>query len=430
MQLKSAMRDNTAHDIADNATHFRIPRNSYEIPMASTSAQMRNYQGPVFFSFGFRPFFLGGTLVAAITPIITALTVAGYLPFNHPLGVVSWHAHEMLYGFLAAVVAGFSLTAVPNWTGRVPVLGWRLMVLFGLWAMGRAVMFAAPGAVFAGIIDAAYLVLIDAVLWREVIAGKNWRNTPVCFLVGLFASGNIVWHASIIDGGTGDLGLRLGLAAIAILLGLIGGRVTPSFTRNWFVKTKRSAPDVAIRTIDKITIGILIAAIGAWVLDISHWSAGATLILASMLTLIRLSRWQGWRTLAEPLVTILHIGYLWLAVALFLLGFSALYPALVAPSTAVHALTAGAAGVLPLAVMTRATLGHTGRPLTADYMTTMIYVLVNFGAIVRLAAPYFAEKYMALIMAAGISWSAAFGLFAVIYGPYLIAPRLPANNGN
>lgn len=391
--------------------------------MSSTAAQMRGYQGPAFFSFGFRPFFLGGALVAASLPILTGLALGGVISFENRLGAVGWHAHEMLYGYLAAIVAGFILTAVPNWTGRLPVLGWRLAALFLIWLSGRAVMALAPGALYSAVIDGVFLALMSAIMWREVIAGKNWRNAPVCALMGLFALGNIIWHFDTLNNGTGAFGLRWGLGVIAILLALIGGRVTPSFTRNWFARTNRPVIDASFRTLDKIAVGALAISMIAWTAAPSHPSASALLIIASLLHLTRLCRWQGWRTSAEPLVTILHIGYLWLAAALFLLGLSAVNSALVSQSAGVHALTAGAAGVMTLAVMTRATLGHTGRPLTADFATIIIYLLINLGAAMRLAASYLAEYYVYGIITAGAVWSAAFLLFAVIYGRYLLSPR-------
>ena len=210
---------------------------------------------------------------------------------------------------------------------------------------------------------------------------------------------------------------------IAVLLALIGGRVTPSFTRNWFAKTDRSVIDASFRTLDKIAISVLAISLIVWLAAPTHWAAGMMLVMASLVHLARLHRWQGWRTTAEPLVTILHIGYLWLAAGLFLLGISIIAPAMVSQSTGIHALTAGAAGVMTLAVMTRATLGHTGRTLSADGATILIYLLVNLGAAIRLTAPYMPEFYGYAVMAAGAVWGSAFLLFTFIYGRYLVAPR-------
>lgn len=396
--------------------------------MSSTAAQMRAYKGVALFSFGFRPFFLCGALVATCLPLATGLVLSGVIPFENTLGVINWHAHEMLYGYLAAVTAGFILTAVPNWTGRLPLMGWRLVALLLLWLAGRAAMLAAPDAPYSAITDGVFLLFIDAIMWREIITGKNWRNAPVCVLMGLFAFGNILWHFDIANGGTGAFALRWGLAVIAILLALIGGRVTPSFTRNWLAKTNRSVIDASFRALDTVAIFSVVLSMIAWLAAPAHWIAGALLIIASLFHFMRLSRWQGWRTISEPLVTILHIGYCWLAAGMFLLGVSAIDPALVSQTTGVHALTAGAAGVMTLAVMTRATLGHTGRVLRANTSTVIIYMLVNLGAAIRLAAPFSPEYYVYLIKAAGAVWGGAFFLFAIVYGRYLVSPRLKTTN--
>lgn len=391
--------------------------------MASTAAQMRVYNGAAFFSFGFRPFFLCGAIVAATAPVVTALVLSGAISFDSPVGMIAWHSHEMIYGYLAAVVAGFVLTAVPNWTGRLPMMGAPLMMLFALWLAGRVAMAAAPGAWAAAIIDGAFLLVMDLILWREVLAGKNWRNLPVCMLIGLFAVGNIVWHAGVLTSVGGALGFRWGVAVIAVLLGLIGGRVTPSFTRNWLAKNGGKPIDAAFGLMDKAAVAGSVLAAAAWIAAPGFPGTGALLAIAAGLHFVRLVRWGGWRTHREPLVLILHVGYFWLALAFAFLSFSVFDPALVSRSTAIHALTAGAAGVMTLAVMTRATLGHTGRALTADSATIAIYGLVNLGAALRLSASFFPQYYTTVISAAGAVWGAAFVLFAVVYGRYLIEPR-------
>ena len=391
--------------------------------MASTAAQMRAYSGIAFFSFGFRPFFLCGAVVAGVLPFATALVFSGAISLDKPVDIVAWHGHEMIYGYLGAVVAGFVLTAVPNWTGRLPMMGAPLMALFVLWLAGRVVMIAAPGAWAAAIVDGGFLLVMDLVLWREVLAGRNWRNLPVCVLIGLFAAGNIVWHGEVLTGAGGALGLRWGAAVIAVLLGLIGGRVTPSFTRNWLAKSGGQPIDAAFGLIDKAAVGGGVLAMTAWVAAPAFSGTGALLATAAALHFARLVRWGGWRTRHEPLVFILHAGYFWLALAFVFLGVSVFDQAFVTRSTAMHALTAGAAGVMTLAVMTRATLGHTGRTLTADRATLGIYALVNLGAVLRLAAPFLSHYYSTIISAAGAVWGAAFLLFVIVYGRYLTSPR-------
>ena len=393
--------------------------------MTSSAEQMRRYQGPALFSFGFRPFFLGGAIVAATAPLVTALVLAGAVSFNPPAGVIAWHGHEMIFGFVGAIAAGFILTAVPNWTGRLPLLGAPLMLLAALWLAGRIAMLASPalGNLTTALIDGSFLFLLDLFLWREVLAGKNWRNAPVCVLILLLAVGNAVWHLQVMSGESVTFGLYMGIAVMAVMVSLIGGRVTPSFTRNWLAKTGGGEINAAFSLIDRLAIGILVLAMALWLAIPSNPAAGAMLLIAGALHFVRLARWGGWRSVAEPLVLILHMGYFWLALAVTLLGFSVLAPATLTSTAALHALTAGAMGVMILAVMTRATLGHTGRALSADGMTVLIYALVNLGAAMRVAASLLPWPYLDVISVSSVIWSSAFALFAIIYGRYLLTPR-------
>jgi len=392
---------------------------------SSSAEQLRAYRGPALFSYGFRPFFLAGSALAAAIPLLTALAMSGAAAFRPPGGIVSWHGHEMVYGYLGAVVAGFVLTAVPNWTGRLPIVGSRLIGLFALWFAGRvAVLFSGHiGAPIAALIDVAFPAALAFFLWREVIVGKNWRNVPVCILILLFALGNVLWHAGRIEGAAESFGLRWGAGIVLILLALVGGRITPSFTRNWIVKSGRKPIAASFARLDRFAMAVLGAAILAWLAAAESAVSGALLLLAGALHFVRLARWGGWRTFAEPLVAILHVGYLWLAAALTLLGLSILAPTTIAPTGALHAATAGAAGVMTLGVMTRATRGHTGRPLTADRLTSVIFALVNIGAALRVAAPHLPISYSDAVGLAGALWAGAFALFAVVYGRYLATPR-------
>ena len=402
--------------------------------MTSSAEQMRHYKGPALFSFGFRPFFLGGSIIAAVVPLVTALVLGGALKLPMAADIVVWHSHEMVYGYLGAVAAGFILTAVPNWTGRLPMMGVRLGFLAGLWLAGRIAMLAsdmlAPnmlGSVAVALIDASFLFLLDIFLWREVITGKNWRNAPVCMLILLLATGNAVWHYQTLNGGDALFGLHAGIGVMAVLLSLIGGRVTPSFTRNWLAKSDREASIAPFAMLDKIAIGTLVVGVVLWLFLPQNAVTGFALLVAGALHFIRLARWRGWRCASEPLVLILHIGYFWLALAMTLLGVSVLAPASLPATAALHALTAGAMGVMTLAVMSRATLGHTGRALSADAPTLVIYILVNLGAALRVGAPLLPMPYGTAITLSSLVWSGAFALFAVIYGRYLLTPKSPAD---
>jgi uncharacterized protein involved in response to NO len=219
------------------------------------------------------------------------------------------------------------------------------------------------------------------------------------------------------------LGARLAIALAAVLISLIGGRIIPSFTRNWLAKEKGEPFPAPFGPLDKIAVTATLVAMLAWAVWPDRPWTGAPLLVAAVIQAIRLARWHGARTFAEPLVIILHLGYLWLILGLLALCTSALAPEIIATTAALHALTAGAIGTMTLAVMTRATLGHTGRALAADLGTRAIYGLVILGAALRVAAPWLPTDYPETVALAGLLWAGAFLLFAAKYGPYLFSRR-------
>lgn len=385
----------------------------------TTGEQYRTYRGAPIFAMGFRPFFLFGALFAALALPLWLFGFHGWIP-----GITrDWHVHEMLFGYLGAVIAGFLLTAVPNWTGRLPVAGAPLALLFSLWLAGRGAMLLVASHPIASVIDSAFLFALAAIIAREVLASGNMRNLPVCALVLVLASANTLTHLRALGPDIALIGERMGLGVVAMLVALIGGRITPSFTRNWMAKQKLAPEPASPGAFDIAILIITLIAIAGWTIAPSALAAGVALTVAGPLNLLRLARWKGWRTIAEPLVTILHLGYGWLGVALTLLGLSILLPAMIPSASGIHALTAGAFGVMTLAVMTRATRGHTGRPLTADRETQVIYALVNLGAALRVASPFFPQLYAVLLIASGLVWSLAFAAFAIVYGPLLLRAR-------
>lgn len=385
--------------------------------MTSSSAARRAYEGPTLFSYGFRPFFLFGAIWSAL---VVPLWLFSYFHGGPAALTREWHIHEMIFGFLGAVIAGFLTTAVPNWTGRMPVIGAPLGILVSLWGSGRVAMLnqeiLGP---LAAVIDSLFLIAFAGVIWREVLTGRNWRNLPVCGLVSLFALANIAFHLRIFD----ELGVRLALGAASLLIALIGGRIVPSFTRNWMKVRGLQPGPAAFGLVDRLALGLTGLGAALWVLAPTAIPTGAALALAGVANLIRLARWRGWRTLAEPLVWILHLGYGWLGVALILLGAAVAAPGLVARSAGIHALTAGAVGVMTLAVMTRATRGHSGRPLAAGAATTAIYLTINAAALLRVAAPFVPSLQTGLLTASGLAWSLAFGGFVLAYFRMLARPR-------
>src|SRR6185436_4394709 len=322
------------------------------------------------------------------------------------------------FGFAFASVAGFLLTAIPNWTGRLPLRGWPLALLALLWLAGRAAVLlsAQLGALAAAMIDLSFPIALIAVVAREIIAGRNWRNLPMVAALSLLAAGSLLVHLHALGVAyLAETGNRLGIATLAMLIALVGGRIVPSFTRNWLARARPKGVLPAQGTrFDIAALAITFAALACWV-AVPRAVATSWLALAAGIALaVRLSRWCGLATLREPLLFVLHVGYGWLAFGLVLLGlngFTAWLPA----SVALHALTVGAVGTMTLAVMTRATLGHSGRPLAAGKGTTAIYLLVTLAALLRLGVPLTGSLAMPLTWAAGAAWSAAFLLFVFLY---------------
>jgi len=317
--------------------------------MRRSATAIRAYRGPAILSYGFRPFFLRGAIAAALVPVVTLAALAGFIPLQDALSNLR---HELIFGYVSAAVAGFLLTAVPNWTGRLPIAGNGLSSPAALWLAGR-IAFAASEFVIP--------------VWRAVFSPQ--------------------------------LAARGVIAAVT---------ATPGF-------------------LDKTALAATILAMLIWSVAPVSMVAAVAALVAAMLTLTRMYAWKGWRTLAEPLVAILHVGYLWLPTSLFLIGASVLVPSLIPTTASLHALTAGLFGVMTLAVMTRATRGHAGRTLSADRSMAAIFVLANLGAVVRVGAGLSKDYAQFLLFAAAIFWGGAFLLFCLVYGRYLVTPRVVSN---
>ncbi len=392
--------------------------------MTTTARKMRAYQGPKILSRGFRPFFLSAGLFAAIAMPLWVVMLSGGLELPGSLSGRAWHLHEMLYGYLGAVVSGFLLTAIPNWTGRLPVVGKPLAMLWALWLAGRiAMMFLATIPVLAAIIDSAFLLIFSALLWREILAGKNSKNIPVCLIISLFALSNVAFHIDWLTETSSAFAERLGLAMIAILISLIGGRVVPSFTRNWMMNQKLNPLPIGFDNIDKIGLAFGVVAALAWAAIPDFALTGIVFAIAALLYFYRISRWRGMACGGEWLVVILHIGYLWLPVWFTLMAVSIFWPDTLSQATALHALSAGAIGTMTIGVVTRATLGHSGQKLTADFWTKVIYLLIVTGALLRVLADWLPGDLMLTAAIAGALWTGAFAIFVVVYGPMLLGRK-------
>ena len=379
---------------------------------------MRNMLGPAFLSLGFRPFFLAAGTWALVAIVLWVCVLQGDLVLPTRFAPVAWHVHEMLFGFAMAAVAGFLLTAIPNWTGRPPVAGWRLGGLLGLWALGRVVCLVSawmPAWVsVAG--DMAFPVALTLVATREIVAARNWRNLMPMAPVGLFGLANLLMHIEAMDANVATgLGWRIGLVAALILISIIAGRIVPAFTRNWLVKRGPQIPPLQHGWLDRVALGVLHIGLVAWAIWPDARLPGFVLIAGGALHGWRLVRWRGFATGAEPLLAILHVAYAWLVVGVVLLGVSRLDSA-VPVTAAVHALTAGAIATMILAMMTRVSLGHSGRALTAGRTTVAIYGLGILAALTRVGAAFAGDRTMTLAIVAAVFWIAAFAVFLVVYG--------------
>lgn len=393
--------------------------------MASSAAQIRAYQGPALFSYGFRPFFLFGAAWAALAVLIWLPMLTGRITVPTHFSPLAWHVHELIYGYVPAVIAGFLLTAVPNWTGRLPVVGPRLARLFAVWCAGRVALLTSAwiGGGLAAVIDVAFLVALAGVVAREIVAGSNWRNLKVVVALGLLTAGNVLFHLEALDVIGGGYGQRLGIATTVLLVMLIGGRIIPSFTRNWLARQPGTRLPTAFNTLDTIIMIESGLVLGMWVVLPEHTVTGWLAALVGLLNVVRLARWAGDRTVREPLVLVLHVAYAFVPLGFLLLAASVLMPNAVPAAGAIHGWTAGCIGLMTLAVMTRASLGHTGQPLAASPGIRAIYVFAFVAALSRIAAACGLWRG-AILEIAALAWVLAFAGFVWIYAPLLT--RRPA----
>ncbi len=392
--------------------------------MSTSAAQIRSFTGPALLSYGFRPFFLFGALWAAFAVVLWLPMLSGHLDLPSSLSPIEWHVHELIYGYVPAIVAGFLLTAVPNWTGRLPVVGTRLAILFCFWIAGRIAIFFSDwiGAGLAAAVDLSFLAMLGLVITREIVAGKSLHNLKVLAGVALLLIGNALFHLEAVAGIGDGHGTRLGIAAAILLIMLIGGRIIPSFTRNWLARLGPGRLPVNFGRFDVMVMFASAAALASWVIAAHPAATTGLALAAAVLNVARLGRWAGERTAAEPLVLILHVAYAFVPVGFFLLGLASHQPGIVAPSGALHAWTTGAIGVMTLAVMTRASLGHTGRPLTATHSILFVYIAAVAAALSRIAAAFDVLREPMLYLAA-TAWILAFSGFVVIFARPMLQRR-------
>ncbi|MCI4679652.1 NnrS family protein [Rhodoblastus acidophilus] len=394
---------------------------------SSHATSRRRDAGPAILSNGFRPFFLAGALWAVVAVMVWLPQYFGELTLPNAFTPMDWHAHETLFGYGGAVIAGFLLTAVPNWTGRLPLRGTPLLALFAVWLAGRVAV-ALSGAIgwaLAAAVDSAFLILFCAAMAREVVAGKNWRNMRVLAVVALYALANVAFHIESHVTGDAAYSRRFAVAALIALIMLVGGRIVPSFTHTFLQRRGADRLPKSFGRFDAICMAFSALALVGWVGAPENRTVGVALIFAGLLNFVRLGRWAGDRTTGEALVLVLHLAFAFIPIGFVLSGLAAWLPGL-SPSAGLHAWAVGGIGGMTLAVMTRASLGHTGRALHAGPGTKLLYTALALAALARIAAALAPEWSFVLLHVAAFAWLAAFLGFAAIYGPALCSSRIGA----
>lgn len=384
-------------------------------------------RGFALFALGFRPFYLGGAIFAALAIAAWTAMLAG-IPSVGPAPVLPgmfWHAHEMVFGFAAAIVVGFLFTAGRAWTGQPTPTGTALAVLFLLWLAGRVGMWIAPGTA-ALVVEGAFLPLAALAFTRALARAGNRRNYPLALALWLLAVANIT-ALSLQAGGQDAAALRAchaGVALVTLFVVVIGGRVIPMFTTN-------AIPGFRLRQykqVDRMVIPATVLGLVPALLPLPGWLAAALSLFAAGVLAVRVAGWRGYAVGNRPLLWVLHLAYAWLPVALLLQALGAL--GLVMAGLATHAFTIGVLGVAIIAMITRTALGHTGRMLVAGRAETVAYWLIATAAVLRVFGPMaWPAGYLHWIWGAGACWVAGFGLYALTYAPRLARPRVDGKPG-
>jgi len=397
----------------------------------------RQFSWEAFFSYGFRPFFLFACLFAALSMSAWMLWIglhaanAQVLWPTIAMAPHAWHAHEMLYGYTLAAIAGFFLTAVPNWTDAKPVSGGALLVLSATWLAGRAAVWMSahlPMELVAAV-DLAFIPMLLVFVAKALLRRWAPRNFVFIPILTLLFVANALIHAEWlewIDSGS-DIAYGLALNTIVVLIAIIGGRVVPAFTTNALRRLGHEHLPVSRKPLEIAAVVSVIAVLIADLLvDLAGLNGTVAVFIAGLAALahaLRLAGWRGHKTLSEPIVWVLHLGYAWLVIGLTLKA--AAHFGLLGHAGAFHALTVGAVGTMTLAIMTRASLGHTGRALKVSGATTLAYVMISMSALLRITVPaLIAEFYNEGMIAAGLLWVAAFATVSIVFWPVLTLPRI------
>ena len=380
------------------------------------------------FGLGFRVFFALAGLSALILIVLWNAIFKGTLTVDNYFAPNYWHAHEMLLGYSVAVIAGFLLTAVKNWTGKPTLTGDKLAGLALLWLYGRILPFYAgllPDALIAAI-DFSFLPVLAYQISKPIMQAKHFKSLIFIGLLLLLTLGNGLLHAEILGlyQNTASTGIQLIVATIILLILIIAGRVFPFFIERGLHGT------LLIRNplLDALSIGSAVAVFALQLWGVSGTFLALTAIFAVIVNIARLSAWYVHRIWYVPLLWILYVGYGWIVIGFILTVLSAY--AWVSATLALHAFTVGGIGVLTLGMMARVSLGHTGRALRASNAMAIAFVLINLATLLRVLLPLvLPDWYTLLIYGSTLSWLAAFSLFMFVYAPILTSPRIDGQEG-
>lgn len=376
------------------------------------------------FALGFRPFFLGAGVFAVLLIALWLVFYRGNFPLALFIPPAQWHAHEMIFGFTGAVIAGFLLTAVQNWTGMKTPSGMPLAILFLLWLAGRLVPFVpdSPSELYA-LIDAALFPAVMVAIAHPILRAKQLRNAAFPVMLAMLTMANLLVHAEWLGyAQTANIGFMLAIYTIVLMMVVMGGRVIPSFTDNK-LRTKARRWKVIEWLAPATTLATLAAVL---ILPVSFVTALIAAI-AAVVHAVRLAGWHTGKYWSVPLLWVLHLGYGWIVIGFALTALAALE--IVAPTLALHAFTAGAMGTLTLGMMARVSLGHTGHMLEPVKLINLSFVLMTAAACIRVFLPVMTNVQHMAVMVSGMLWIAAFSLFVFVYTPILILRRVDGKAG-
>lgn len=389
----------------------------------------------------FRPFFLAGALQAVAVIGLWGAAFPLVALVDPPLAPAAWHAHELLFGYVPAVQAGFLLTAVPHWTGRRPLGTAPLAVLVALWIAGRLAVAGVLGAGLSGLgplavaaVATAFTVALAAVVTHEIVAARSVANAAAVVSLAVLVVAQILFHADALSGHDGAFASRLALAGVTAQMMLLGGRIVPAFTRDYLLETGRAPMPTPVRPLDAAAVGLGLFALVVWLalpgLGDAASAAGGLLIVAAVLLVVRQARWAPARTLREPLVWSLHLGAAMTPLGFFIAGAGVLCDDAALAAAVIHVWAIGGIGLMTLALMTRVSLGHTGRPPRALRGSTAIFLAIGLAAAARAGSVLVPDWTLPLLPLAGVLWIAAYAGFLVVYGPLLLRPAVTAKRSD